>query len=224
MVLVKDIKQEIENDLSPFISQVGFVFHDGAWYSGNEDLIKVMQIQHFTIDLARFFKTNTATFNLNLGVYYKFITKINEGEFKNGKDEPLFPKAYECHIRRCLLRSFIQNPPNKDLNQIDRRRRDIWYINEDASNLNVIIDEVKKVVASEGMRWFEQFSDLSFAFKHIKSGSEGNAWEGKPFGLGARNSPIRRRYIKNFSSRLGIGNKKGLLDRILLSIRRQKNS
>jgi len=224
MIFIKDIKQKIINDLSLFVTQLGFVFHDGAWYADSKDLIKVIQIQHFTTDLARSFKTNTATFNVNLGVYYKFFIERNESQLSNSTNLLFFPKEYECHIRRCLLRDFNQDVPNKKLNQIDKRRKDIWYVNDDSSNLDIVIEGVKRVLAKEGIKWFNQFSDLSYTFKFIKSSSEGNAWEGKPFSFGARNSPIRRKYIKDFSSRLEIGNKKGVMDKILSSIKRQKIS
>jgi hypothetical protein len=116
MITLKEMQNKIKDSLLLFLLESGFTFHNLAFYHHTTDLIKVIQLQHLSPNLARYFGTNTATFSIRLGIFYNFIPI----EHKVTKNKEVFlPKEYECHIRRTLLRDFEQEVKRKELDNAE---------------------------------------------------------------------------------------------------------
>ena len=224
---IREIKNKIKETVSLTLLDSGFTFYHFGFYCHATELIKVIHLQHFDTNMASQLGTNTASFSIRLGIFYNFIPL--QYEIARNEDKGvLLPKEYECHIRRTLLRDFKQEAKGKDPLNIDRETkrdilkylekfpnlkpkknnqlftdsqdlRDIWYVENDGSNLDIIIEGIKRVIFKEGMKWFEKFSDFTYTYKYLRQKQENDY----AFNFGTRDSPARNYLLGYFARRLG---------------------
>lgn len=224
---IREIKNKIKESVSLALSDSGFTFCHFGFYSHAKELIKVTHLQHLDTNMASQFGTNTASFSIRLGIFYNFIPL--QYEIARNQDKGvLLPKEYECHIRGTLLRDFKQEVKRKDTVTIDRDTkrdilkfldkfpnlkpkrgnqlfidnqdlRDIWYVENDGSNLDIIIEGIKRVTFKEGMKWFEKFSGFNYTYKYLRQKQENDY----AFNFGIKDSPARNYLLGYFARRLG---------------------
>jgi len=121
---------------------------------------------------------------VNLGVYYDFIPEEFpehiENRIKKNKVGRLIPKEYECHARASLLCTLDQSNLKKNLsNPAETKRRDIWWVKPDGSNVEEVVTNIKdsflngnvtsfgpynEDISLSGVEWFRKLSDLEYVF------------------------------------------------------------
>jgi hypothetical protein len=84
-----------------------------------------------------------------------------------------------------------------------RARKDIWFVELDGSNLDVIVQGVQRVVLKDGLVWLQQFSDLPRIYQFLQRQPERDAWIGGAFGFGAKDSSLRYQFLGHFAKTLG---------------------
>jgi hypothetical protein len=102
-----------------------------------------------------------------LGIYYKFISETYPPKIdKTGR---LIPEEWRCHVRNELrVDNLDQSQCTKMLySPAEVNRRDIWWILPDGNNIEEAIDNVKSAFLNQGMQWFNDFTNLEYAFKCI---------------------------------------------------------
>lgn len=106
-----------------------------------------------------------------LGIYYKFISPDIPGRLlaETDKDGKLIPKEWMCHVRNHLvLADLDQSKYTKSLrSSAEANRNDIWWIEPDGSHLEDIINDIKIAFLTQGIQWFNAYSDLEYAFRCI---------------------------------------------------------
>ena len=176
----KVVNKAIKKEIWSFLKEQGFSKFTArnAWRY-NQDTIEIVNFQSFNSYLAGFLECTTYSFAVNLSIYF---TRIPD-EFPNSpikeKDGFLLPDVCRCHFRKVLLKSLLQ-PEFKEKN--------IWYINETGDNIETAMDDAKKVLISDGLKWFEKYLEMEAVLETLLNEDEDlNGTRG----FGRKNSPIR---------------------------------
>lgn len=95
------------------------------------------------------------------------------------KDGVLLPDENRCIFRKHLIKSLTQE---------EIKERHIWYINDTGDNIEVVMDDVEKILISDGLEWFEKYSCIDVALDTLLNKEEdlNGTW-----GFGRKGSPIR---------------------------------
>lgn len=106
-----------------------------------------------------------------LGIYYKFVSPDIPGRLhvKTDKDGKLLPEEWMCHVRNHLvLADLNQTCYTKHLlSSAEVNRKDLWWIEPDGSNLEAVINDIKLAFLTQGISWFNNYSNLEYAFDCI---------------------------------------------------------
>ncbi len=214
----KQVSKKIKKDVWPSLQGKGFTIFKGRnAFRFKEDTIDVVNFQSFNSYLANGVGCTTFSFAINLGVYYKCVDSFPWISSKN----PPLPQEYVCQARKHLTKSIKQyglfNPYGKvrfslGKLKVDRNdRADIWYVLEDGSNLEEVIDDSIAVILEKGIPWLDELSDLTYALKVFlnKPETEFESYSGSFISLG------RGRVVSAIAIRLG---KHALAKEYLVSI------
>lgn len=155
----KEVDKALRRVVRPMLKSVGFSTHRGrtSWRSF-EHGCHVVNFQSFNSYLADGLECTTFSFAVNLGVYYSCIADTPWSK----TDSKVVPKEYECQARRCL---------KKRSRQPELPRPNIWFVREDGSNLEDVVEDARKQIESKAPPWFQEFSDPHMAldaFQHRK--------------------------------------------------------
>ena len=100
---IGDFKNHIIEVFSDTLKSIGFdTDYPPTFYCSLSDVIQIVHLGFLTKDQARYFNSNTASFTINLGLFYPFIESNNLNRL---------PKEYECHVRGIISKNFFQKSP-----------------------------------------------------------------------------------------------------------------
>src|SRR5690606_16918632 len=97
--------------------------------------VDIAQFRHLSSYNAEVIGTETFSVTIELGVFLKDTFR----EVRMDGVNPL-PDASDGHFRGVI---------QKNLQQSELQRKDIWHIDQDGSNLNSVIADIKKVVQTD---------------------------------------------------------------------------
>lgn len=172
MVGSSEINKMIRKTLSPDLKKSGFskinTRHNWAWMG---DCIWVLDITA----VGKYFSDVTGwpsmSIHVDLGIYYNFIP-INDDGINVKKNGTHSPKSHQCHFQHQLLSTLDQDRYMSILsNAAERKRKDLWWIEPDGSNLEEVIEDVKHSFLTEGIDWFMENTDIKQAFRKIEEES-----------------------------------------------------
>jgi Domain of unknown function (DUF4304) len=179
------VNKTIRAEIWPFLKSVGFARTTArtAWRH-KPDRVDVVNFQSFNSYNAGVLGITTFSFAVNLGCYLRYIPD----QYAESRDahtlreaEPR-PQEYQCQMRSRLTRSFP-----------DRRSKDnqIWYIDENGSNVSQALHDVRMLLLRDAYPWFERFASPSEVYDILAFAEEdmGQLW-----GFGRPGSPIRSYY------------------------------
>lgn len=197
MKKISEIQSQIKSSLSHCCSSLGFdVDKSPTFYNSQIDVLRILHIGFLDVKNAAYFNSNTASFILNLGIF-----------FNSGESSKPYPKEYEAHVRGTLLRDFYQKNPMElkgfSFFNPERRRRDIWWVEKDGSNLDDLLAHASHVIKRNAFKWLDQYSNIEYVIKYLESKREKSSWQGGPFGFGAIGSPCRQNLIRMLENRNG---------------------
>ena len=141
-------------------------------WSWGEDVIWVLNIRA----VGSYFSSVTGwppmSVGVWLGTYYTFFpTQLN---IKQDHKNRLLPREHYCQLRSELFCTIDQLNHKAQLNQPEKARKDIWWIEPDGSNVEEVVQNIKTVYLDDGIQWFSQMSDLHQAFQKIEQ--ERDCW------------------------------------------------
>ena len=94
---ISKIQNQIKDSISKCLLDKGFsVEKSPTFYNLKNNIIRIIDINFLDKKNAAYFNSNTASFNLDLGI-----------NFNNKSD--YYQKEYESHIRGCLIKIFFKN-------------------------------------------------------------------------------------------------------------------
>jgi len=118
----------------------------------------------------------TFSFAVNLGIFLSGLASAEESAI-GGR-----PKESQCHFRSKLFKEIVQRTYS---------RKDIWYVDQEGLNLLDVLDDARRVVLSNGISWFDHFSQPGEVLRTLAEVNEDDSL----FGIGAKWSPRRKLLI-----------------------------
>ncbi|ALS74117.1 hypothetical protein AUC31_02085 [Planococcus rifietoensis] len=169
MIGSSEINKMIRKKLTPVLKGSGFTKvntrHNFSWL---DDCIWVLDITA----VGKYFSDVTGwpamSIHVNLGIYYNFIPSIDDSieVEENGK---FSPKSHQCHLQLELLSTLDQDRYISSLsNAAEQKRKDLWWIEPDGSNLEEVIENVRQSFLTEGIDWLIKNTDIAQAFREIE--------------------------------------------------------
>jgi hypothetical protein len=152
--------------------------------------IDVVNFQSYNSYLATQLRITTYSFQVNLGMYFPAIPE--RAASLPQKDGRLQPNEWDCHFRRLLV---------KTLDQPELPRSDIWFVAEDGSNLEAVMEDVAQAISQVGFPWFERHADLTEVLRVLQQEEEDAHAVG--WGFGTKTSPIRHYFSGYIALALG---------------------
>ena len=135
-----------------------------AW-GWHDDCIWVFHIKavgHFHSSITHW---PSASLTVNLGIYYPYLPHIKEA--KKDKNGLMYPKEYECNRRAELTCSYDQLKYTEfvNCNSSEKKRRDIWWIQPDGSNISEVINDINNRFLEHAVKWFGEKSNKELALQ-----------------------------------------------------------
>lgn len=169
MIGSSEINKMIRKNLSPMLKESGFTKvntrHNLAWL---DDCIWVLDITA----VGKYFSDVTGwpamSIHVNLGIYYNFIPLIDDA-IKVHENKTISPKSHQCHLQHELLSTLDQDRYISSLfNAAEQKRKDLWWIEPDGSNLEEVIENVRQSFLTAGIDWLIKNTDIDQAFREIE--------------------------------------------------------
>ncbi|MCM3729783.1 DUF4304 domain-containing protein [Neobacillus cucumis] len=174
MIGSPEINKVIRKILSPILKENGFnkvnTRNNWCWM---DQCIWVLEIgavgKHFS-DVTGW---SPMSIQIGLGIYYVFVPP-EEGEMKKGTNGELLPRQHQCHLQEQLYCKLDQsNYINHFDNPAERNRNDIWWVEQDGSNIDEVILDISKSFIDDGLKWYKNNTDLETAFVNIENQHNG---------------------------------------------------
>lgn len=198
MVRIAPLRTAIADGVAAILAPRGFTRSGAAsFWREAPDVLQGVTITFLDRSHAARFNSTTASFGLELGVYYTFVPRIQGGTASLATP----PAHHECHIRRVLRRRLCQIAPPSGYSMAHRFRRDIWWVRPDGANLTRVIRGAQRQVRRHAPPWLERFSDLGYAVRYLQTRRATPA--GEPFNLGRIGCPYRLDLIARLTERSG---------------------
>jgi len=85
----------------------------------------------------------------------------------------------------------------KTIRQPETEKPYVWFVREDGSNLSEVVEDARSVLLTNGMAWFDEFTDLSRVLAYARNERDTNTGT---HGLGGLGSPHRAKLIADIEA------------------------
>ncbi|MTH55359.1 hypothetical protein GKZ89_18350 [Bacillus mangrovi] len=168
----KDLNKELRDTLYPVLGECGFtkITSRGSW-KYNDNCIWIMDYEPVGKRFSEGSGWPSMSLFINCAIYFTFIPELNtEDVIKQSSDGQLTPRYNQSHLQETLLCNYNQNEYTNTLEiPADRGRNDIWWIEEDGSNLNHVINSLAEVISVDGMEWLREFSSEQHVLEALEA-------------------------------------------------------
>lgn len=169
MIGSPEIDKMIRKNLSPSLKESGFTKvdtrHNWAWMEECTWVLDITAVGKYFSDVTGW---PPMSIHVDLGIYYNLIP-TNEDNIKIEKNGILTPRSHQCHLQHQLLSTIDQDMYTSTLsNAAERKRKDLWWVKPDGSNLEEVIENLKHSFLTEGIDWFMGNTDIEQASRNIK--------------------------------------------------------
>lgn len=178
----KTVSHAIRATIRPVLRAAGFSAFTGrnGWRYA-DDRIDVVNFQSFSAYNASVLGCTSHSFSVNLGCHLAWLPGPSSGALKDVGGRPR-PQEYECPFRGMLFRRFSQP---------ELERRSIWYVDPAGECLTQSMEDVRGLLSSEGMTWFDAFADPVAVLQLLQNAEPSDAL----WGFGRNPSPMRHYLI-----------------------------
>lgn len=162
--VIKTVNNLFKTIICNTLIENGFTYvkNKTAW-RWNEDTIWVFEMSALGKHLSYSSGWPSSSLRVNLGIYYKYLPHPFEELNKPyvNRDGVLCPKEISCNRRGQLYCSYNQESFTKNVsrNEKEMKRRDVWWVEPDCSNVNDVINDINQVLQQIGMKWFLEKSN-----------------------------------------------------------------
>lgn len=181
----REVNAELRALVWPALREVGFADRtQRVGWKDYPDTVAVVDFSSFNSYTAETIGVTTFSFQLNLGIRVRCST--NGAKYVGVREGKLRPKEPQCDVRRVLW---------KTIRQPETERPYVWYVRDDGSNLRQVVEDARLVLLTDGMMWFDEFSELERIVAFAEN--EPEEWDAKgttitgTWGLGRPGSPVR---------------------------------
>ena len=169
MISSPNIDKVLRRYLSPILRESGFskvnARKSWGWHGHCVWVLNVRAVGSYFSDVTGWPSMSVGVWT---GVFYDFIPF--EGQSIKVDDRGrLIPEEWYCHMRSHLSCTLDQSAYTKHLsNPAERKRKDIWWLERDGSNMIEAIENIALSFVDEGKPWFEKHTDLQDTFAGIE--------------------------------------------------------
>jgi hypothetical protein len=155
----KAVNRKLHAQVRPILRVAGFTrFTDRSSWRTQPESKWVVNFQSFSSYLAEGIGCTTCSFGINLGVYFDFDRPSPEAR-------PIeWPMEYEATIRFHALKTLHQPLFNPYGKHPGRDRRDVFFVLEDGSNLDEVIDDACDVLERHALPTLRHYDDPLYAY------------------------------------------------------------
>ncbi|WP_341201449.1 DUF4304 domain-containing protein [Planomicrobium okeanokoites] len=169
MIGSPEVNKVIRELLSPVLKENGFTKvntrNNFAWIDNSIWVLNITAVGRYFSDVTGW---PPMSIHVDLGIYYNFIPVISD-RIKIEEDGRIFPKSHQCHLQGELLSTLDQMKYMSNLsNPAEQKRKDLWWIEPDGSNVEEVIENVKQSFLTDGINWFRKNTDIEQAFMEIE--------------------------------------------------------
>lgn len=167
--IISNIDKMIRRILFPSLKLNGFNKTKGrtAW-GWHDECIWVFNIKSVGNFHSIITNWPSASLTVNLGIYFTYLPHISEAK----KDERglFLPKEFECNRRAQLTCSYNQLKYTEyvECNSSEKKRRDIWWVQPDGSNIYEVIHDINKQYLEHAVDWFCEKSDKELTLQEAR--------------------------------------------------------
>ena len=184
MTKYSELQNKILLSISNCCFSIGFTIEASpTFYNTQNDIIRILHVDFLNKKNSSYFNSNTASFSLNLGVFFNFEEDISN-----------IPKEYDAQIRGHLIKDFRQKSPMNlkgfSLFHPERRRRDIWWVEPNGINIDYLINNATRIIEKKAIKWLDKYSDIDFVIEFLKTKKGTEVWQEGPWII----SPIGSQY------------------------------
>ena len=175
------VSKEINFYIKPFLKKNGIdKWTNRVFGKSFEDRINIIEFQSFNAYNAAILGCTSFSLSIKLSCFLKYIPTETEIKYKNSEPRP---REEQGHFRAHITKSIYQP---------ELIRKDIWYINNEGSNLKDIMIDCCQQLEKSGIDWFNQFDSKEKVFNILNNETEDmeHLW-----GFGNFDSPIRNLYL-----------------------------
>lgn len=167
--IAKDIDKSIRKTIFPSLKENGFAKVKGrnAW-GWHDDCIWVFNIRPVGKEHSMVTSWPEVSLTVYLGIYYTYLPHIRDA--KMGENGLLYPKENECNRRSQINCSYDQFKYTEfaDCNISEKKRRDIWWIEPDGSNLCEVVNDINNGFLNYAVKWFKEKSNKELTMQEAK--------------------------------------------------------
>lgn len=169
MIGSPEVNKVIREILSPVLKANGFskvnTRNNWAWIDHSIWVLNITSVGKYFSDVTGW---PPMSIHVDLGMYYNFIP-MNNDRIKTDEGGRLFPKSHQCHLQGELHSTLDQMKYMSSLsNPAEQKRKDLWWIEPDGSNIEEVIKNVKQSFLTDGIDWFRKNTDVEHAFLEIE--------------------------------------------------------
>jgi hypothetical protein len=184
----KIVSRELWRVVRPVLRNAGWTsFSSRTARRFSDSRIDVVNFQSFNSYLASSIGSTTYSFSIRLGCFFTVIPHRG----LRVKDKLLMPEEYHCQLRHTIRKKFSQP---------DCPRTDVFYVDPKGEYLSTVVEAAGQGIATEGLSWFERFSNMREVLRTLREDDETN--EGT-WGFGTKSSPARNLYTGYVAVALG---------------------
>ena len=179
----KTVNKAIRTHIRPLLKENGFLdFTTRTSWRYREKHIEIINFQSYSAHLAQGLGCTSFSFGINLGIYLLYIPERFPNNPLSRRHGQIAPKEHQCHFRRSLRKGISQA----------YQREDIWAVSSNEAALEPVIQDAKRVIASEAFDWFDYYRDdmsVLYTLKNEESSMSGT------WGFGKNPSPVRSYFL-----------------------------
>jgi hypothetical protein len=163
------INKSLRKRVLPVLRAAGFEKADprNGWLWSNES-ISVFNIRAVGAYFASVTGWPAASVCVWLGIYFPFIPRLRPGKIDD--QGRMLVAESECHMRSQLHRKLAQAEYVRCLkNSGEQRRTDIWWLEPDGSNADLVAADITDAIRDVALSWYETYSDLSSSLAAVET-------------------------------------------------------
>jgi hypothetical protein len=169
MIGSPEVNKIIRKTLSPVLKENGFTKvntrHNWTWIDNSIWVMDITAVGRYFSDVTGW---PPMSIHVDLGIYYDFIP-ANDKYLKMDGQGKVLPKTHQCHLQGELYSTLNQLKYMSNLsNPAEQKRKDLWWIEPDGSNIEEVIENVKQSFLTDGIDWFRKHTEIEHAFLEIE--------------------------------------------------------
>lgn len=179
----KLVEGALAETMAPILQQSDFEYlKRGNARRSLQQRIDVIQVEFFNKSSHMKWGTTPYSFALPIGFFIKsapsfYSSTTPKDAFGNPVPEPAI-----CHVR---------GTPKKRIRQRECDIPNIWYVDPDGKSLDKVLNDVRNVLVTDVIPWFERLGDLNVLLNMLLEDPEERSVRNNCWGWGRMNSPVR---------------------------------